>query len=245
MQKVQNKKRRLALTAAVAMAVMIFLALFVSISEVVVTGNGKYTEEEIVNILFPDRMSKNSLLCFLKNHFQEHVQIPFVEDYEVIFHGPGRVEIIIYEKSVVGYDAYMNSYMYFDKDGIIVESANEALLGVPLVTGLKFGQIILYQKLPLEKEEIFPEILALTQILTMNEMQVDRIEFGPYDEITLYMGDLEVLLGSGGNLNDKISELNSMLPQLEGHGGILHLEEYDDANIRAGYTLEPKSKGTD
>ena len=80
MQKVQNKKRRLALTAAVAMAVMIFLALFVSISEVVVTGNGKYTEEEIVNILFPDRMSKNSLLCFLKNHFQEHVQIPFVED---------------------------------------------------------------------------------------------------------------------------------------------------------------------
>ena len=102
MQKVQNKKRRLALTAAVAMAVMIFLALFVSISEVVVTGNGKYTEEEIVNILFPDRMSKNSLLCFLKNHFQEHVQIPFVEDYEVIFHGPGRVEIIIYEKSVVG-----------------------------------------------------------------------------------------------------------------------------------------------
>ncbi|MCI9163234.1 MAG: cell division protein FtsQ [Lachnospiraceae bacterium] len=245
MQKVQNKKRRLALTAAVAMAVMIFLALFVSISEVVVTGNGKYTEEEIVNILFPDRMSKNSLLCFLKNHFQEHVQIPFVEDYEVIFHGPGRVEIIIYEKSVVGYVSYMNSYMYFDKDGIIVESANEALLGVPLVTGLKFGQIILYQKLPLEKEEIFPEILALTQILTMNEMQVDRIEFGPYDEITLYMGDLEVLLGSGGNLNDKISELNSMLPQLEGHGGILHLEEYDDANIRAGYTLEPKSKGTD
>lgn len=245
MQKVQNKKRRLALTAAVAMAVMIFLALFVSISEVVVTGNGKYTEEEIVNILFPDRMSKNSLLCFLKNHFQEHVQIPFVEDYEVIFHGPGRVEIIIYEKSVVGYVSYMNSYMYFDKDGIIVESANEALLGVPLVTGLKFGQIILYQKLPLEKEEIFPEILALTQILTMNEMQVDRIEFGPYDEITIYMGDLEVLLGSGGNLNDKISELNSMLPQLEGHGGILHLEEYDDANIRAGYTLEPKSKGTD
>lgn len=245
MQKVQNKKRKIILVAAVSLAVMVFLALTVSVSEVVVTGNEKYTEEEIAKILFPDRMSKNSLLCFLKNRFQEHVQIPFVEDYEIIFHGPGQVEVIIYEKSVVGYVSYMNSYMYFDKDGIIVESANEALLGVPLVTGLKFGQIILYQKLPLEKEEIFPEILALTQILTMNEMQVDRIEFGAYDEITLYLGDLEVLLGNGGNLNDKISELNSMLPQLEGHGGILHLEDYDDANIRAGYTLEPKSKGTD
>ena len=31
------------------------------------------------------------------------------------------MEVIIYEKSVVGYVSYMSSYMYFDKDGIIVE----------------------------------------------------------------------------------------------------------------------------
>ena len=240
MQK-ENKRKRIIGIAAVAVALLIFFLISASISEVEVTGNGKYTSEEITEILFPDRMSRNSLLCFLRNRLQEHIQIPFVEDYEIIFHSPVQVEVIIYEKSVVGYVSYMNSYMYFDKDGIIVESANEALLGVPLVTGLKFGQIVLYQKLPLEKEEVFPEILNLTPILSIYEMQVDRIQFGTYGEITLFLGDLEVLLGNSGNLNDKVSELNDMLPQLKGHGGILHLEDYDEANIRAGYTLEPKS----
>ena len=103
-----------------------------------------------------------------------------------------------------------------------------------------FGQIVLYEKLPLEEEGIFQEILNLTQILAVNHLQVDRIQYGRYKDITLYMKDIEVLLGSGGNLNGKISELRDMLPQLEGVKGILHLEDYDEANIRAGYTLEPK-----
>ena len=56
----------------------------------------------------------------------------------------------------------------------------------------------------------------------------------------MYLKDLEVLLGNSGNLNGKISELNDMLPQLEGLKGVLHLEDYDEANIRSGYTLDPK-----
>lgn len=237
----KEKKRKIQVAAALMILLALILLLSVRITKVEVTGNWQYTSEEITEILFPDKISRNTLFCFLKDRLREHVQIPFVEDYDIIFRGPGQVEVILYEKSVVGYVSYMSSYMYFDKDGIIVESANEALLGVPLVTGLKFGQIVLYQKLPLEKEEVFPEILNLTQILSIYEMQVDRIQFGTYGEITLFLGDLEVLLGNSGNLNDKVSELNDMLPQLKGHGGILHLEDYDEANIRAGYTLEPKS----
>ena len=49
------------------------------------------------------------------------------------------MEIIIYEKSIVGYVSYMSSYMYFDKDGIVVESSSSQLDGVPWVTGLDFG----------------------------------------------------------------------------------------------------------
>lgn len=237
----KGKKRKIQAAVALIIMLALFLLLSVSITKVEVTGNQQYTSEEITELLFPDKISRNTLFCFLKNRLREHVQIPFVEDYDIIFRGPGQVEVILYEKSVVGYVSYMSSYMYFDKDGIIVESANEALPGVPLVTGLKFGQIVLYQKLPLEKEEIFQEILNLTQILSIYHMMVDRIQYGDYGEITLYLGDIEVLLGNGGNLNSKVSELNDMLPQLNGRSGILHLEDYDESDIRAGYTLEPRS----
>ena len=242
MKKTQYRRsRRLKITALAVILLAAALLLSVRISEVTVTGNERYTKEELTQILFPDQWSRNSLFCFLRDRLQEHVQIPFVEDYELVFQGLGKVEVIVYEKSVVGYVSYMSSYMYFDKDGIIVESANEALPGVPLVTGLKFGQIVLYQKLPLEKEETFQQILNLTQVLSVFELKVDRIQYGSYGDITLYLKEIEVLLGNGGNLNDKISELNDMLPQLEGRKGVLHLEDYDEADIRAGYTFEPKS----
>ena len=242
MKKTQYRRsRRLKITALAVILLAAALLLSVRISEVTVTGNERYTKEELTQILFPDQWSRNSLFCFFRDRLQEHVQIPFVEDYEIVFQGPGKVEVIVYEKSVVGYVSYMSSYMYFDKDGIIVESANEALPGVPLVTGLKFGQIVLYQKLPLEKEETFRQILNLTQILSSFDLKVDRIQYGSYGDITLYLKEIEVLLGSGGNMNDKISELNDMLPHLEGRKGILHLEDYDEMEIRAGYTFEPKS----
>lgn len=241
MREIRREHKKIArIAVAIVLLLMTILFLSVSITQVEVTGNERYTREQIEEILFPDKLSRNSLFCFFQDRLKEHQQIPFVEDYDIVFQGPKRVEVILYEKSVVGYVSYMNSYMYFDKDGIIVESANEKLPGVPLVTGLKFGQIILYQKLPVEKPGIFQEILNLTQILSIYHLQVDRIQYGDMGDTTLYLGEIEVLLGHGGNLNGKISELNDMLPQLEGLSGILHLEDYDEANIRSGYTLEPK-----
>ena len=122
MKKTQYRRsRRLKITALAVILLAAALLLSVRISEVTVTGNERYTKEELTQILFPDQWSRNSLFCFFRDRLQEHVQIPFVEDYEIVFQGPGKVEVIVYEKSVVGYVSYMSSYMYFDKDGIIVE----------------------------------------------------------------------------------------------------------------------------
>ena len=242
MIRLPNIKSKAKFIILAVLSILTAVLLSVNIRQVTVSGNSQYTGNEIVELIFQKNMDWNSAYCYLKEKLEiQHEQIPFVEDYKLIFHDPFHVEIIVHEKSVVGYVSYMSSYMYFDKDGIIVESANEALPGVPLVTGLKFGQIVLYQKLPLEKEETFRQILNLTQILSIFELKVDRIQYGSYGDITLYLKEIEVLLGSGGNMNDKISELNDMLPHLEGRKGILHLEDYDEMEIRAGYTFEPKS----
>ena len=61
--------------------------------------------------------------------------------------------MIIYDKSIVGYVSYMSSYMYFDRDGIIVESSPDCLPGVPWITGLEFGRIVLYQHLPCKRSQ--------------------------------------------------------------------------------------------
>ncbi len=233
-------RKRIVIAAAVIVLLALILCLGVNIREIEITGNERYTSEQIEEILFPDRLSRNSLYCYIRDKVRPHESIPFVQDYRIVFRGPNRVEVLIYEKSVVGYVSYMSSYMYFDKDGIIVESANEKLSGIPWITGLKFGQIVLYQKLPVESDSIFEEILNLTQILSIYHLSVDKIQYGSYGEATLYIGDIQVVLGNNESLNGKIAELSDMLPILEGRKGTLYLDDYDDTGASAGYAFKPE-----
>ena len=231
----------------VIVAVIVFLLLAVAagicsikVQNITVTGNEKYTEEELVDLVFPDQASRSTVFCYLREHFGKHEKIPFMEDYRLVLKGLTTAEIIVYEKSVVGYVSYMSSYMYFDKDGIIVESASKQLPGIPWITGLKFGHIVLYQKLPVESDRIFEEILNLTQILSIYGLSVDKIQYNSLGEANLYMGEIEVILGSNDGLNGKIAELRDMLPQLEGRSGTLYLDNYDETKTNPMYTFKPK-----
>lgn len=229
----------------VILAVLLLLGigiLSVNIRQITVVGNVRYTENEIVDMIFQKNMDYNSTYFYLNERMGDnHQQIPFVEDYKVVFHGPSHVEIIVHEKSVVGYVSYMSSYMYFDKDGIIVESTNEELDDVPCITGLKFGHIVLHQPLPVESQKVFEEILNLTQVLEIYEIDVDKIKYNSKGESTLYMQDLEVFLGDSSDISGKVAELSDMLPQLEGKSGILYLDTYDPVNTQMMYTFKKKS----
>ncbi len=224
--------------AAVSAAVVL---LSVNIREVTVTGNSRYTEEEIVDMLFQKDLDWNSVYAFLREKTQEHISIPFVEDYQLDFASPFKVEVIVHEKSVVGYVSYMESYMYFDKDGIVVESTDEALPGIPEVTGLQFGEIVLHRPLPVEDSRVFEEILNLTQLLSLRKLQVDAIRYNSKGEADLYINHVEVVLGDSSQMDGKISLLANMMPQIEGLEGTLYLDNYDENNGDQVSTFRKKS----
>ena len=220
---------------------LVVLLLSVKITDITVTGNKKYDSDQIVEMLFPDSLSKNSGICYLKDRFEPHKKIPFVEDYKIIFRSMSQIEIIVYEKSMVGCVSYMSSYMYFDKDGIIVESASEKLPGIPEITGLKFGHIVLYEKLPVESAQIFSDILNLTQVLSIYQIESDQIRFSTNGSTTLHIGDIDVVLGGNNDLNGKISELSDIMPQIVGLSGTLYLDTYDEGNLNAMYAFKPRA----
>ncbi|RGY99687.1 cell division protein FtsQ/DivIB [Clostridium sp. AM58-1XD] len=237
----QKKKGRVVAGAAFAVLLLLVIAvLSMNIREITITGNTKYTNEELVQRLFPEKKDRNMAYSYLKYRFGDHEKIPFIEDYKIVFQGFHKIEVIVYEKKIVGYLTYMSSNMYFDKDGIIVESTNKKLDGIPLVTGLKFGHIVLYQPLPVENEEIFDDILNLTQALSGYEIKVDKIQYDGKRNANLIMGDIEVVLGDDSDINGKISALNDMLPALQGMAGVLYLDTFDETNTSMMYTFKKK-----
>lgn len=242
----RRRRRGIKKTAAVVTGVIlgIFLlaaALFfaVQIREIEVTGNRQYTTDQIIDQIFDGRWSKNSIYCYYENRFQEHKTIPFIEEYKIEFQSPTKVRVVVYEKSVVGYVSYMSSYMYFDKDGIIVESSDEQLPGVPWITGLEFGHIVLHKPLPVADQDIFDKILNLTQVLSINEVKVDRVDYNSFKEAELHVGEIRVELGGDENLNGKITELRDILnsAELDGLSGTLYLDNYDENNSNPMYSF--------
>ena len=236
-----KSKRRIVIGVAVACFVVLAAAVMsIRIREITVTGSQQYTQEQVIDMLFKEKWDRNPIYCFYRDRFEEHEQIPFVEDYKIVFQSLTSVEVIIYEKSIVGYVSYMGSFMYFDKDGIIVESSSEALEGIPQVSGLKFGSIALHRPLAVENEEIFEQILILTQLLTTKKLKVDKIQYDSHGNATLIMGELNVYLGGSDQMSGKIAELEFQMAVMEGRAGTLYLDNYDEADGRDFYSFEEK-----
>lgn len=241
MRKTKKKDKR-----AIFLLILLFLllaaalVLSLQIRTVTVKGNVRCSSKQIEDAIFEAPVNRNSVFTYFQYRFRPHKQIPFVEDYKIVFRSPSEVEIITYEKSVVGYVSYMNSLMYFDKDGIIVESTNEQLEGIPLVTGLKFGHIVLHRPLPIENDRVFEETLNLTQLLSMAEIGVDEIHYNSSLEAQLAIGNLKVVLGNNTNMNGKISELNDILESYSDLDGTLYLDSYDDNNPKPMYRFQKR-----
>lgn len=240
-----NAKKIIIAAVVAVFLIVIAVGLFLKIEDITITGNEWYTSEEIEEKIFDkNRFSRNTVYQLISQMTDKKEEIPFVEDYKIVFNSPKSVETIIYEKSIVGYVKYMGNYMYFDKDGIVVDSSDKPLEGIPEITGLKFGSIVLYKKLPVEDEKIFEDILNLTQILQTYGIRCDRIDYSGLREATLYLGDIKVVLGSG-DLTGKIAELSDMLPEIRTkmaeqgiQGGTLYLDSYDENAGNAAYSFK-------
>ena len=201
-----------------------------TITHIYVDGNKHYTSEEIIDIVQTSPLSGNSLFLSFQYRNKAITDIPFVERIDVDIVSRDTVRVHVYEKALAGVIRYLGRYMYFDRDGIVVESASLMYDDVPLVMGLDFDHVVLYEKLPVEKDEVFGEILDITQLLNKYQLKADRIYFDADYRIYLYFGQTEISLGDGTDIDEKVIQLQYILPDLEGKSGVLRLDDYSAAN---------------
>ena len=157
----------------IAAGIFLFLLLIVSgvlfyigkhyhVETIYVEGNVHYTNEEIIQMVTSERLGDNSLYLSLKYKNKGIRGIPFIENMDVKVLAPDTIKIVVYEKAVAGYVEYLDKYMYFDKDGTVVEASDAKTAGIPQVTGIPFNQVVLYEPLPVDNQEVFKEILYMT-----------------------------------------------------------------------------------
>lgn len=204
-----------------------------TVTTIYVEGNLHYTNDEIIGMVMEGPLDRNSLYLSFRYRDKSIEDIPFIQKMDVQVVSPTTVRIVVYEKALAGYVEYLGRYMYFDKDGIVVETSEIKTKGIPMVTGLEFDHVILHEKLPVENDQIFEGILDITQMLTKYHLAADRIYFDKSYAMTLYFEEVKVKIGSSDMIDEKIMKLQYILPDLEGKKGTLRMESYtqDSRNI--------------
>ena len=198
------------------------------VTTVHVEGNIHYTSEEIKDMVMGGRFGDNSIFLTMKYRDKGVDDVPFVETMDVSIEAKDTIRITVYEKALAGYVMYLGRCVYFDKDGIVVETSEEKTEGIPQVTGLAFDHVILHEPLPVDEPELFDEILNITQQLAKYSLVADRIYFDSSYQVTLYFGEAKVALGENKDIDEKIQKLQYILPSLLGKSGTLDMREYSE-----------------
>lgn len=199
-----------------------------TVTTVHVEGNVHYTNEEIMEMVMGGRYGNNSLFLSLKYRDKGVDDIPFIQTMDVTIEDKDTIRISVYEKALAGYVSYLGRYVYFDKDGIVVETSTEKTAGIPQVTGLKFDHVVLHDRLPVENPEVFHEVLNISQQLKRYSMSADKIYFDQDYRVTLVFGEARVALGDSQYIDEKIMKLQYILPDLADKKGILDMREYSE-----------------
>lgn len=230
-----NKKIIVIICIIVILLAIAWFFLSLRVHDIYISGNQKYSDKQIEKLIFKTEQDKNPVLLYFMTRFGEQKKIPFVARYTVKLKSINSVEVRVYEKNVVGYVTYMGNNMYFDGDGIVTESTETVLEGIPRITGLNFDYIVVKEKLPISNEKLFDTIMNLTQLLSKYKIKVDKIKVTDDKEYELKIDGITVNLGTADDLNEKIVDLSDMLPKLEGLSGTLDMIEYDSTDT--GYTF--------
>ena len=136
-----------------------------------------------------------------------------MEKVDVQLKGLGSVQIQIWEKTIIGCIKYMGEYLYFDRDGVVVESTVKQQEGIPLVEGVTFRRMNLYEKMEVENDEIFERIMGVSQLLSKYQIATDKVVFDQSSKVTLYVEDIRILLGKRDSYDEQIAELSKLLPK--------------------------------
>lgn len=207
-----RKNRKWLILAAVLIVLVLCIFLF-RVKKVTVEGNTFYNETQMAEMFQSNILEKNLLTFWLLDKLSLTPDLAFIREYEVTYPSMNEVHIKLYEKTIVAGIAYINQYIYFDKDGMVLQSTDKPVKGIPLFETKNLTTFTLYAKVQMEDDELLTQILNLSNLFQHYGITWDKVQFNEKNEAFLYSGNIKVNLGKRENYDEQMSALSSVLKQ--------------------------------
>lgn len=235
-KKKQKKIHKLVLFLAAILVLglgIYFAATEFSIKKIQVQGNNTYTRIEVIREIRNQDYVPNTLVMMAQNRIFGQTYLPFIENITMTYEDPHVLKVKVKEKLRAGVFEYMNKNVYFNSEGMAVESRNHRFEGVPVVTGIKLEKVVLGEKIPVDGD-YFDTIVSITKKISTYGLDISEIHFEGEDEITLVSGKYEIYLGDKASLDGKMAKIPQLISAIsaEHKKGTIDMHLYtDEKNI--------------
>lgn len=222
-----SKKTKKIIAGVIGTGILVAMIAFFSyykVDSVEVRGTSHYTDEEVKKMVLRGPLASNSVLAPLFYSTTKTDDIIYVDAFKVTQLNRSTICISVKEKKIVGCIKYLDSYIYFDRNGIFVEGSQTRDETVPYFDGIQVNKIVMDEKLDIKGDTVLNTAVALSTIFQKNDMIPDHIQFDSSYSISLIYGDITVQLGKDENLEEKMNRVIAIMPKIQGKKGILHME---------------------
>lgn len=187
--------------------IILFLPIW-RIEQIDVTSTHYYTEEEILKeggiVLNMHPLSLNKKIA--TKHITE---LPFVEEVQINYEFPNRLTVNVVENQLLGYIQFHDSFLCIDQKGKVLEQSKSKRFELPLLEGMQFEYFSIGEKIGIGNEEKVDTVKEMVTILSKYDFlkEIDVIDVSNLEEIHLYVGKLNVIIGNIRNFDEKIKWL--------------------------------------
>lgn len=212
---------------------MVAVAILVSpafhIQEIVVQGNSRVSETDILTRLNISRTT--NILLFDTNAARQRIMgnlligdVSFRRDL------PGRLYVTVHERRPSAYVPHTpGRYLVLDDFGRVVEIRSQIRESLPLLEGLKFTQVQLGKILEAENETDFIAVVLYTQLLTLHGLihRIEHINVSDPADIRILIDYTEFRVGGSTDADQKVRTILEVLervPDVNLRRGIFHMQ---------------------
>lgn len=235
----KRKTRHPVLIFFIILIVLILVGVFgFRTKDIQITGNERVTDDEIRELIQSDKCYGNTLILWLMNRKVDISSQPLLSGIQVSVENPQKVVVHVREQQLVAAVKNNKQYSYVNEQGTIILTQDDKLQGIPVINGVQLQGAEVGDVLTADDSAVLESILSIASLLHEDDITVDTLGTVSDGGYQLVMGKVTVLLGKDIYMEEKLSELKDILPNLDGLSGSLHLEEYDSTKDSIIFTKD-------
>lgn len=223
MKKLKIAKYLMLIALFITLIVVTMFSPLFNIKSIVVTGNNKITQNEIIS-LSQVQLEENTYKINKYKVKQRIKENAYIEDVTIKRKLPSELQISIVERQVAFMIEYGASFVYIDNQGYILE-ISENKLELPILQGIQTESAQFEAGKRLENEDLqkMNTVLKIMEIAKNNDISniITRIDIEDEKNYKIIFETKEktAYLGDNSNLNTKILTIKAILEKNEGIAG--------------------------